>query len=78
MSRPREKIIGSVEMPDINSKEVIGAISGMKAITPTSVAMRFNLKVSIAKKMLKELEMKGTIKLATSSSNVKVYKMGNP
>ncbi|MFC1802933.1 hypothetical protein ACFL0D_03085 [Thermoproteota archaeon] len=75
MSRPREKIIGSVEIPDLNNKEVIDAISGMKAITSTSVATRFNLKVSIAKRMLNELEKKGTIKLVTRSGNVKVYKM---
>ena len=72
---PREKIIGSVDMPDINSKEVLGALRGMKAVTATSVATRFNLKISVAKKMLNMLEEKGTIKLVTRSSNLKVYQM---
>ena len=72
---PQFQVILSVEIPDINNKEVIDAISGMKAITSTSVATKFNLKVSIAKRMLNELEKKGTIKLVTRSSNVKVYKM---
>ena len=70
---PREKIIGSVEIPDLNSTEVMSAIRGMKAITPTGVATRFNLKISIAKRMLNELEKKGTIKLVTRSNNLKVY-----
>jgi ribosomal protein S25 len=72
---PREKIIGSVDMPDINSKEVLGALQGMKAITATGVATRFNLKISVAKRMLNMLEEKGTIKMVTRSSNLKVYQM---
>jgi ribosomal protein S25 len=72
---PREKVVGAVELPDINSKEVIGAIRGMKAITPTGVASRFNLKVSVAKKMLDMMENKGLIRLVAQSSNLKVYEM---
>ena len=73
--RPREKIIGSVDMPDINSKEVLGAIRSMKAVTATGVATRFNLKISVAKRMLNKLEENGTIKLVTRSSKLKVYQM---
>jgi len=72
---PREKIIGSVDMPDINSKEVMGALRGMKAVTATSVATRWNLKISVAKRMLDMLEEKGTIKMVARSSNLKVYQM---
>ena len=69
----RDKIIGAVDIPDANSDEVMGALKGMKAITPTGVASRFNLKVSVAKKMLRELEDNGTLMLAASSHNLKVY-----
>ncbi|MCW4012438.1 MAG: 40S ribosomal protein S25 [Candidatus Bathyarchaeota archaeon] len=72
---PREKIIGSVDMPDINSKEVTGALNGMKAITATAVATRFNLKISVAKRMLTMMEEKGAIEMVTRSGNLKVYKM---
>jgi small subunit ribosomal protein S25e len=72
---PREKIIGSVEIPDIKSNEVMGAIKGMKAITPTGVATKFNLKISVAKRMLKELEKKGIIRLVIRSKNLKVYEI---
>ena len=74
----RKKIIGAVEIPDATSDEVMGALKGMKAITPTGVASKFNLKVSVAKKMLKELEDNGTLELAARSHNLKVYalKMG--
>ena len=69
----RDKIIGAIEIPDATSDEVMGALKGMKAITPTGVASRFNLKVSVAKKMLKELEDNGTLMLAARSHNLKVY-----
>ena len=69
----RDKIIGAVEIPDATSDEVMGALRGMKAITPTGVASKFNLKVSVAKKMLRELEDNGTLMLAARSHNLKVY-----
>ena len=72
---PRDKIIGSVDMPDLNSKEVQGALRGMKAITATAVATRFNLKISVAKRMLNMMEEKGDIKMVTRSGNLKVYAM---
>ena len=73
----RDKIIGAVEIPDATSDEVMGALRGMKAITPTGVAARFNLKVSVAKKMLRNLEDNGTLELAASSHNLKVYALRN-
>ena len=72
---PREKIIGSVDMPDIKSKEVLGALRGMKAVTATAVATKFNLKISVAKRMLTMMEKNGSLVLVTRSSNLKVYKM---
>jgi ribosomal protein S25 len=74
---PRNKVIGSVDILDINSEEVLGALQGMKAITATSIAIRFNLKISVAKKMLNMLEKKGTIMMVKRSSNLKVYSMAD-
>lgn len=71
--KKREKIIGSVEIPESNSEEVMDALKKMKAITPAGVAGQFNLKVSVAKKLLKELEVNGTLSVAVRSRNLKVY-----
>jgi ribosomal protein S25 len=71
----REKIVGGVDIPDLASKETLGALKGMKAITATAVAIRFNLKVSVAKRMLIDLESKGVVEFVTRSTNLKVYKM---
>ena len=62
-------------MPPLDAQETLGALRGMKAITPTVVASRFNLKISVAKRMLSQLEDKGVIEFVTRSKNLKVYKM---
>ncbi len=71
----KEKYVGGVDLPPLDAKDTLGALKGMKAITPTGVATRFNLKISVAKRMLTTLEEKGVIEFVTRSSNLKVYKM---
>jgi ribosomal protein S25 len=71
----REKYVGGVDIPPLDAKDTLGALKGMKAITPTAVATRFNLKISVAKRMLTALEEKGVIEFVTRSKNLKVYKM---
>ena len=71
----REKFVGGVDIPPLDAKDTLGALKGMKAITPTAVATRFNLKISVAKRMLTTLEEKGVIEFVTRSKNLKVYKM---
>lgn len=69
----KEKIIGSIEVPDSKRSDVRETLLKMKAITPNTVASQFNIKVSVAKKMLNEMESSGIIKMVARSSNLKVY-----
>jgi len=71
--KKKEKVVGSVEAIHANSPELMDAMKKMKVITPPAVASQFNLKVSVAKKMLEELDNKGTIKLMAHTNNLKVY-----
>ena len=71
----REKYVGGVDLPPLDAKDTLGALKGMKAITPTAVATKFNLKISVAKRMLTTLEEKGVVEFVTRSSNLKIYKM---
>jgi ribosomal protein S25 len=61
-------------MPDPESQEVLDALFKIKAITPSQVANEFNIKVSVAKKFLKNLHEKGVIELIAQTNNLKVYK----
>lgn len=71
----KEKYVGGVDLPPLDAKDTLGALKGMKAITPTGVAIKFNLKISVAKRMLTTLEEKGVVEFVTRSKNLKVYKM---
>jgi len=73
--KKKEKIIGSVDAINANSPELMDAMKKMKAITPPAVASQFNLKVSVAKRMLDELDKKGTIKLVAHTNNLRVYSL---
>ena len=48
-------------------------IPKMKVISPTEIALRYNIKISTAKDFLEELEQKGLIKLAVKNRRVRIY-----
>ncbi len=73
--KKKEKLIGSVDAIHANSPELMDAMKKMKVITPPAIASQFNLKVSVAKKMLEELNAKGTIKLVAHTNNLRVYSL---
>jgi ribosomal protein S25 len=71
--KKKEKVIGSVDAIRANSPELLDAIKKMKAVTPPAIASQFNLKVSVAKKLLEELDAKGQVKLVSHTNNLRVY-----
>jgi len=68
-----EKIVGSLEISDIDSDELKSQLEKMKAITPTSLAVQFNIKVSMAKKLLETLRRDEIVDVVSRSHNLKVY-----
>ena len=72
-SSAEKKSLGIV-LPDFNSKKVLSELRGMKAITPYTVASRFNLRLSVAKDFLKELERRKIVEYVSGGKNLKIYK----
>jgi len=68
-----EKTIGSLDIPEMSSEELMEQLGRMKAITPTGLAIQFNLKVSTSKKLLEQLRRDRVVDLVSSSHNLKVY-----
>ncbi len=68
-----KKTIGALDVPEMTTEELIEQLGKMKAITPTGLAIHYNLKVSTAKKLLDELMEQKAITLASRSHNLKVY-----
>ena len=61
-------------MPDFNSEKVMGELKGLKVLTPSVVASRFNIRLSLAKTFLKELEKRKMIEYVSGGKNLKIYK----
>jgi len=62
-------------MPDINSKKVMGELKGLRVLTPSVVASRLNIRLSLAKAFLKELEKRKIIEYVSGGKNLKIYKL---
>ncbi len=71
--KKKEKIVGSIDAVTSKSPELIDAMKKMKAVTPQAVASQFNLKVSVAKKLLEEMDGDGKVSLVAHTNNLRVY-----
>ncbi len=61
-------------IPNVPTKDLSNELKKMKAITPYSLAMKYNIKLSLAKDWLELLDQKGTIRKIASGSSLKIYK----
>lgn len=68
-----KKSLGII-LPDLNSKKVIDELKAMKALTPYTVASRFDLRLSVARDFLEELERRKIVEYVSGDKNLKIYK----
>ena len=73
--QPAAKKSLGLTLPDIESKKVIGELKGAKVLTPSVVASRLNIRLSLAKTFLKELEKRKMVEYVSGGKNLKIYKM---
>jgi ribosomal protein S25 len=73
-TQPAEKRSLGLTMPDIENKKVLGELKGMKVLTPSAIAARFNIRLSLAKTFLKELERRKMAEYVSGGKNLKIYK----
>ena len=71
---PAAKKSPGLIMPDINNKKVLDDLKGLKVLTPSMVASRFNIRLSLAKTFLKELEKRKMVEYVSGGKNLKIYK----
>jgi len=72
---PAAKKSLGLTMPDVDNKKVMSELKGLKVLTPSVVASRFNIRLSLAKTFLKELEKRKMIEYVSGGKNLKIYKM---
>jgi small subunit ribosomal protein S25e len=76
-AQPGEKGVPGITLPNLKDEELSRELGKMKFITPHSIASKFNVRLSIARAFLKEMERKGAISLVSRSQNLTVYKPAN-
>ncbi len=73
----RTKQVNVVErdafVPPAMEKEIRESLGKKKSILATDIALRYDIKVSTAKQLLKQYEQEGLIKLYDPSLKMKVY-----
>jgi len=76
VSSPRRPIKRQpgVIMPDPKSAKVISKLKKEEVLTPFTVASHFNIRLSVAKDLLKVLEKRGVIKYVSGRRDLKIYK----
>jgi ribosomal protein S25 len=72
-SRSHETIRRDLIISEEQKLEMEKEIPSMRAITPSAIAKKYGVRVSIAKAVLTELEMKGVIHRVTSEGKFKLY-----
>ncbi|MFX0068037.1 MAG: hypothetical protein ACFFA1_05650 [Promethearchaeota archaeon] len=74
-----ERVIRDVTVPDELRAAMRKEIPKMKVITPSQVAVKYNLRIGVAKDVLRELELSGRITRILGNRRLSVYvaKAGN-
>ena len=68
-----EKRPRGLQAPEIGDSKFLGEVSKMSAITPYSLANQFNLRLSVAKDVLDELEKRKLITVVGGNARIRIY-----
>jgi ribosomal protein S25 len=60
------------------SEAALKELSKLDVLTPYTVASQLNLRLSAAKNLLKELEIKKLVQMVQGNSRIKIYKLAAP
>ena len=68
-----EKRPRGLQATEIGDPKFLGEVQKMGAITPFSLANQFNLRLSVAKDLLEELEKRKLITLVGGNARIRIY-----
>lgn len=70
-----EKRASGINLPNFEDEKFLGEISKMGVLTPYSIASQFNVRLSVARDILEELERRRLVKSAGGNTRIKIYKL---
>ena len=69
-----EKRPRGLQAPDLSDPKLISEVQKMGAITPFALASQLNLRLSVAKDLLEDLERRRVIRLIGGNARIRIYK----
>ncbi len=70
-----EKKMGGISVSNISNEKLINELKEAKAITPYTLASKYSLRMSVAKRVLGELAEQGILQPISGNSRLRVYKV---
>jgi len=70
-----EKKAASISLPNFEDEKFIGELSKMGALTPYSIASQFNVRLSVARDILEELERRRMVKAEGGNARIRIYRL---
>ncbi|HXZ91199.1 MAG TPA: hypothetical protein VEG61_09060 [Candidatus Dormibacteraeota bacterium] len=70
-----EKKTAGITMPSFESEKIVGELSKIGALTPYSIATQFNVRLSVARDILEELERRRLVTSVGGNSRIKIFKL---
>jgi len=68
-----EKKTRGIDVPDVGDTRFLTELSKMNAVTPYALASQFNLRISVAKDLLQELEKKRLVRPIGGNARIRIY-----
>jgi len=70
-----EKKTAGIGMPNFDNEKIVGELSKIGALTPYSIATQFNVRLSVARDILEELERRRLIISVGGNTRIKIFKL---
>ncbi len=68
-----EKRPRGLQAPDVSDPKFLSEVQKMGAITPFAMATQYNLRLSVAKDLLEDLERRRLVRLVGGNARVRIY-----
>ncbi len=68
-----EKRPRGLQAPDVSDQKFVAEVQKMGVITPFSLASQFNLRLSVAKDLLEDLERRRLIRMVGGNARIRIY-----
>ncbi|MGD0423419.1 MAG: hypothetical protein ABSA92_08170 [Candidatus Bathyarchaeia archaeon] len=65
----------SISLPNFEDEKFLGELSKMGALTPYSIATQFNVRLSVARDILEELERRRLVKAEGGNARIRIYRL---